>query len=134
MAGLDGALAHPDVPVFPQAAVGHLGLLHPFRGVADNHLGAESLWDADRDAVRPVCPDMVDAIPECHRGLQVRLVWAVGKSAVREPRPADAVPARLDSALAAFPGRLALVGLVERWARGRAAAEPCTPDEVQSEA
>jgi hypothetical protein len=128
-------LARPDVPVFPQAVVGHLGLRLPFRDVADTHLDAENLLGAAHDAVRPVCLDMVGAIPEGHRGLPVRLVWAVEKLAGREPRRADAVlPAHLDSAWDVFPGRLALVGLVERWVRRRGAAEPCTPDEAQSAA
>ena len=86
------------MPVFPQAAVDHPGLRLPFRGEADIHLDAESLLDADRDVVRPVCPDMVDAIPENRRGLPVRMDEGVGKLAVREPRPVDAVPAHLDSA------------------------------------
>ena len=124
-------MAHPDVPVFPQAAVDHLGLRLPFRGAADNHLVAESLWDADRDAVRRACLDMVDAIPEDHRGLLVRLDEAAGKLAGREPRPVDAVPARLDSASDVFPGHPALVALVGRWARRRAVAEPCIPDEAR---
>jgi len=127
-------LARPDVPVFPQAEVGHLGLLRPFRGVADIHLDAESLLGADHGAVHPVCLDMVDAIPEGRQGLPARMDEAVEKLAVREPRPAGAVPARLDSAWAVFPGRPALVGLVGRWARRRAVAEPCTPDEAQSAA
>ena len=127
-------MVRPDVPVFPQVAVDHLGLRLPFRGVADSPLDAESLLDAARDAVRPVCPDMVDAIPEGRQGLPARMAEAVEKLAVREPRPEDAVPAHLDSAWAVFPERLASVDLAERWARRRAAAEPCTPDEAQSAA
>ena len=127
-------LARPDAPVFLQAAVGRLGLLRPFRGVADIRLDAENLLDADHDAVRPVCPDTVDAIPEGRRGRPVQMDEAVEKLAVRELRLEDAVPAHLDSALDVFPGHLALVGLVGRWARRRAAAEPCTPDEAQSAA
>jgi len=127
-------LGRPDVPVFPQAAVGHLGLLRPFRGAADIRLDAESLLDADHGAVRPVCLDMADAIPEDRRGLPVQMDEAVEKLAVREPRLADAVLAHPDPALAVFPGRPALVGLVGRWARPRAVAEPCTPDEAQSAA
>ena len=127
-------MVRPDVPVFPQVAVDHLGLRLPFRGVADSPLDAESLLDAARDAVRPVCPDMVDAIPEGRRGRPVQMGEAVEKLAVREPRLADAVPARLDSALDVFPGHPALIGLAERWVRRRAAAEPCTRDEAQSEA
>jgi hypothetical protein len=92
-------LAHPDVPVFPLAAVGHLGLRLPFQGVADSHPDAESLWDADLDAVHRACLDRVDAIPEDHLAhLGRRPVWAAGKLAGRELRLADAVPARLDSA------------------------------------
>jgi hypothetical protein len=127
-------LVRPDVPVFPQAAVGHLGLLHPFRGVADIRQDAVSLLDAARDAVRPACPDMADAIPEVRRALPVPLGEAVEKLAAREPRPADAVPARLDSALDVFPVHPALVALVEHWAPQRVAAEPYTPDEAQSAA
>ena len=124
----------PDVPVFPLAAVGRLGLLHPFPGVADSHPDAVSLLDADHDAVRRVCLDTVDAIPEDRRGLPVQMDEAVGKLAVREPRLADAVPAHPDSALAAFPGLPAWIALVERWARRRAAAELYIPDEAPSAA
>jgi hypothetical protein len=127
-------LAHPDVPVFPQAAVGRLGLRLPCRGVADSHPDAESLLDAVHGAVRRVFLDMVDAILEDLRGLQVRLVWAAGKLAVREPRPADAVRARPDPAWAAFLGLPASVALEGRWVRLRAAAAPCTPDEGLSAA
>ena len=93
-------LGRPDVPVFPLVAVGRLGLLHPFLGAADSRPDVASLWDADLDAVRRVCLDMADAIPEGRRGLMDE---AVGKLAVREPRPADAVPAHPGSALAVFP-------------------------------
>jgi hypothetical protein len=125
-------LAHPDVPVFPQAAVGHLGLRLPCRGAADSHPDAESWLDADRDAVRRACLDTVDAIPEDLRGLQARQVWAAGKLAVREPRPADAVLAHPDPAWAAFLGLPASVALEGRWVRLRAAAALCTPDEALS--
>jgi hypothetical protein len=91
-------LARLDVPAFPQAAVGRLVLRLPFRGAADSHLDAVSLLDADLDAVRRVCLDMVAAIPEGLLGRLDRLVWAVEKLAVREQRLADAVPAHLDSA------------------------------------
>ena len=91
-------LARPDAPVFPQAVVGHQGLLHPFRDVADSHPDAESLLDADRDAVRRACPDMADAIPGGRRGLPVQMDEAAEKLADREPRLADAVLARPDSA------------------------------------
>jgi hypothetical protein len=127
-------LARPDAPVFPQAAVGHLGLRLPCRGVADSHPDAESWLGADRDAVRRACLDKVDAIPEDHRGLQVRLVWAAGKLAVRAPRLADAVPARPDPAWVAFLGLPASVALEGRWVRLRAAAVLCTPDEALSAA
>jgi hypothetical protein len=125
-------LARPDAPVFPPEAVGHLGLLRPFPGVADSHPDAVSLLDADHDAVRPVCPDMVDAIPEVRRGLPVRRVWGAEKLAVRELCLADAVRAHPDSALAVFLGLPASAGLVERWARRRAAAELYIPDEAPS--
>ena len=122
------------MPVFPLAAVDHLGLLHPFRDAADNRRDAESLLDADRDAVRRACPDMVDVIPEGRLGLPVRMDEAVGKLAVRELRLADAVPAHPDSALAVFPGLPAWVALVGRWAQRRAAAELYIPDEAPSAA
>ena len=124
-------MAHPDVPVFPQAAVGRLDLLHPFRGVADSHPDAVSLWDADLCVVRRAYPDTVDAIPEALLGLMDE---AAEKLAVREPHLADAVPARHDSALDVFPGHPALVALVGHWAPRRVAAGPCTPDEAQSAA
>jgi hypothetical protein len=122
------------VPVFPLAAVGHLGLRLPFQDVADIRQDAESLLDAAHDAVRPVCLDMVGAIPEVRRGRSVPLDEAVEKLAVREPHLADAVPARHDSALDVFPGHPALVALVGHWAPRRVAAGPCTPDEAQSAA
>ena len=122
------------MPVFPQAAVGHLGLRLPFRGAADIRQDAESLLDGDHDVVHPACLDMVDAIPEGRWDLPVPLDEAVEKLAVRELRLADAVPAHLDSASDVFPGHPALVGLVGRWARRRAAAGPCTPVEAQSAA
>ncbi len=91
-------MVRPDAPVFPLAAVGHLGLLLPFPGVADSHPDAESLLDADHDAVRPVCLDMVDAILEVHQGRSDRRVWGAGKLAAREPRLADAALAHPDLA------------------------------------
>jgi hypothetical protein len=127
-------LAHPDAPVFPLAAVDHLVLRHPFPGVADSHPDAESLLDADRGAVRRVCPDTVDAILEDHQGLLVHLDEAVGKLAAREPRLADAVLARPAPAWAVFLGLPALVGLVGRWVRQRAAAALYIPDEALSAA
>jgi len=75
-----------------------------------------------------------DPLEEVRRGLPVQMDEAVEKLAVRELRLEDAVPAHLDSAWAVFPERLASVDLAERWARRRAAAEPCTPDEAQSAA
>jgi hypothetical protein len=97
-------LARPDVPVFPQAAVGHLGLRLPFRVAADIRQDAESLLDAAHDVVRRACPDMVDAIPEDPRGrLDRRPVWAAEKLADLEPRPAGAVLAHPGSAWTAFP-------------------------------
>ena len=127
-------LARPVVPAFPQAAVAHLGLRLPFRGVADSHPDAVSLWDAGLDAARRACLDMEDAIPEVRRGRLDRLVWAAGKLAGREPRLADAALAHPDFALAENPAHLALIVLVERWARVRAAAELYKPDEALSAA
>jgi hypothetical protein len=91
-------LARPDVPAFPRVAVAHLGLRLPFRGVADSHPDAASLWDAGLDVARRACLDMEDAIPEVRRGRLDHLVWAAGKLADREPRLADAVLAHPDSA------------------------------------
>jgi hypothetical protein len=127
-------LGRRDVPVFLLAAVVHLDLRLPFPGVEDSHPDAVSLLDADLDAVRRVCLDMVDAILEDRLGLPVRMDEAVGKLAVREPRLADAVRAHPDSALAVFPGLPAWVALVARWARRRAAAELYIPDEAPSAA
>ena len=121
-------MARPDVPAFPQAAVVHLGLLHPFRGVADNHRAAESLLGADHGAVLPVYPDMVDAIPEDRRGLPVQMDEAAGKLAVLEPRLADAVLEHPDPAWALFPERLAWSVLEMCLARQHAAAAPCKQD------
>ncbi len=122
------------MPAFPQVAVGHLGLRLPFRGVADSHPDAVSLWGADHDAVRRACLDTEDAIPEARRGRLDRLVWAAGKLAGREPRLADAVLAHPDSALAENLEHPALIALVERWARVRVAAELYKPDEALSAA
>jgi hypothetical protein len=127
-------LARPDVPVFPRVAVAHLGLRLPFRGVADSHPDAASLWDAGLDVARRACLDMEDAIPEVRRGRLDHLVWAAGKLADREPRPADAVLAHPGFALAENPAHLALIVLEERWALVRAAAELYKPDEVLSAA
>ena len=91
-------MARPDVPVFLQAAVGHLGLRLPFLGVADSHPDAVSLLDVDHGAVRLVCLGTVDAIPEDRRGLPVQMDEAAGKLAPREPRLADAVLDRLEIA------------------------------------
>ncbi|HXJ72397.1 MAG TPA: hypothetical protein VNM37_06075 [Candidatus Dormibacteraeota bacterium] len=123
-------LARPDALVFPLAAVDHLVLRHPSRGVADIRQDAVSLLDADLDVVLPACPDMADAILEGRRGLPARMDEAVEKLAVREPRLADAVLAHLDFASGVFPGRPALVGLVGRWARPLAAAALYIPDEA----
>ena len=120
--------------VFPLAAVGHLGLRLPFRGVTDNRPDAASLLGADRDAVRRVCLDTVDAIPEDRRALPAQMDEAAGKLAVREPHLADAVLERREIAWAAFPAIPASVGLVERSAQLRAAAELYTPDEAPSAA
>ena len=97
-------MARPDAQVFPQAEVGHRGLLHPFRGEADNRPAAESSLGADHGAVRRVDPDMADAILE---GLRDRKALAAGKLAAREPRLADAVLDRLGPASVLFPARLA---------------------------
>jgi hypothetical protein len=107
-------LARPDVPVFPQAAVGHLGLRLPFRGVADSHPDAANLLGAGRDAARRACLDTVDAILEDHLGLPVRPDEAAEKLAAHEPRLADAVPAHLDPAWAACLEPPAWVALAER--------------------
>ena len=122
-------MARPDARVFLPVAVVHLGLLHPFLGEADNHQAAETLLDADHAAVRPVDPDMAGAIPE---DLRDRTVLAAGKSAVHEPRLADAVPDRLAWAL--FPGRLASDVPVKRLARQLAAVAQYKQDAARSAA
>ena len=124
-------MARPDALVFPLVAADRLVLLHPFPGVADIHSDAVSLWDADRDVVRRVCPDKVDAIPEGHLGL---MDAAVEKLAGREPRLADVVPAHLVPAWALCPERLAWDVPEKRSARPREAAALCTPDAAQSAA
>ena len=118
-------MARPDVPVFPLAAVVHLGLPHPFRGEADNHRAEESLLGADHDAVRPVGPDMGGAIPE---GLLGRTDVAAGKSAVREPRLADAALEHPDPAWVLFPERLAWSVLEKCLAQQHAAEARCKRD------
>jgi hypothetical protein len=123
-------LDRPDAPVFPQAAVGHLGPRLPFRGVADSHPDAESWSDADRDAARRACLDTVDAILEDHRDLPVHPDEAAEKLAGREPRLAGVVPGHLDPASAVFPELPAWVALVERWARLRVEAELYIPGEA----
>jgi len=115
-------LARPDALVFQPAAVVHLGLRHPFRGVADNHRAAESLLGADHGAVRQDVPDMADAILEA---LLVRTALAAGKSAAREPRLAGAVLERPGPASVLFPERLAWSVLEKRWVLRPAAAAPC---------
>ena len=107
-------LARPDVPVFPQAAVGHLGLPLPFRGVADSRPDAVNLLGAGRDAAHRACLDTVDAILEDHLGRSDRLDEAAEKLAARELRLADAVPAHLDPAWAVCPELPAWVALAER--------------------
>jgi hypothetical protein len=121
-------LARPDVPVFPQAAVVHRDLRLPFRGVADNHPAAVSLLDADHDAVRRACLDMVDAILE---GLRGRRALAVGKWAAREPRLADAALDHPDPAWALFPEPLAWSVLAKRWAQRRAVVARCKQDAAR---
>src|SRR4029077_15918887 len=114
-----------DAPVFLPAAVVHLGLLLPFRGEADSHQAAENLLGADHGAVRPVDPDMAGAIPEGRRG---RTAVAAGKSAVREPRLADAGPDHPGFAWILFPERLAWNALAKRWARQHEAVGRCKQD------
>jgi hypothetical protein len=84
-------LGRLDAPVFPQAAVDHLDLPLPFRGVADSRPDAVSLLGAGPDAARRACLDMVDAIPEDHLDRSDRLAWAAEKLADRELRLAGAV-------------------------------------------
>jgi hypothetical protein len=124
-------LARPDALVFPLAAVDHLVLRHPSRGVADIRQAAVSLWDADLDVVLPACPDTVDAILEDHRDLPVHLDEAAEKLAVREPRLADAVLAHLAPAWAARLGlHASAADFVEHWARPLAAAALYIQDEA----
>ena len=118
-------MARPDVPVFPLVAVVHLDLRLPFRGVADNHQAAESLLGGDHDAVRPVAPDMVDAIPE---GLRGRRALVAGKLAARELHLADAGLDHPDPAWVLFPERRAWNVLEKRWAQRHAAVAQCKQD------
>ena len=76
-------LGRPDAQVCLRVVVGLRGLFRrPFPALADIRPDAENLLDADHDAVRPVCLDMVDANPE---GLRGRCqVLGAGKLAVRE--------------------------------------------------
>lgn len=127
-------MARPDVPVFPQAAVGHLGLRLPFPGVADSHRDAVSLLDVDHGAVLQVCPDRVGAIPEGRLGLLVQMAEAVEKLADRALRPVDAVPELPDPAWVVCPGLPASVVLVVRWAEPRAAVALCIRDADRSAA
>jgi hypothetical protein len=133
-AALDGALARPDVPVFPLEVAVHLDLRLPFPDVADSHPDEESLLDAGLDAVHRACLDMVGAIPEVRCGLLAQMDVAVEKLAGHEPRLADAVPDHPDSALVVLPGLRAWVGLEERWAQLRGVAELYTPDVALSAA
>jgi hypothetical protein len=119
------------VPAFPQAAVVHLDLRHPFPGEADSRQAAENLLGADHDVVRPVDPDMVDAILE---GLRGQTAVAAGKSAAREPRLADAGLEHPDPAWVLFPARLAWNVLAKRWAQRHAAEARCKQDAGRSAA
>jgi hypothetical protein len=121
-------LARPDVPVFPPAGAVHLGLRLPSRDVADSHLDAASLSDVDRGAVRRAFLDTVGAIPEDRWGHLARPAWGAGKLAVREPRPADAVPDHPDFAWAVCLEHPALICFVGRWAEPHVAAEPYIRD------
>lgn len=121
-------MARPDVPASPQVAVVRLGLLHPFRGEADNHLAAESLLGVDHGAVRPVYPDMAGAIPEV---LRDRKALAAGKLAALEPRLADAVPDRPGPASALFLERLAWGVPAKCLAQLHAAEARCIQDAAR---
>ena len=75
---------------------------------------------------------MVAAIPE---GLLDPMAVAAGKLAVREPRPADAVPGRLDFASVWYPELPASPdALAERWAQPRVVVAPYKPDAAPSAA
>jgi hypothetical protein len=121
-------LARPDVPVFPQATVVHPDLLRPFRGVADNHQAVENLLGADHGVVRLDGPDTEAWILEVRRG---QMAAAAGKSAVREPRLADAVLERPAPAWVLFRERLAWSVLEKCWARPHAAEAPCKQDAAR---
>ena len=103
-----------DALVFPPAAEGHLGLRLPCPAVADNRLAVENLSDADRDAVRPVCLDMADAILEARLDHRGRMAADAGKLADHEPHPADAGLVHPDLAWTVCPVLPAWVDLVER--------------------
>ena len=129
-------MARPDVPVFPRVAAVHQDLrLRPFPDVADIHLDAASLLDADRGAVHPVCFGMADAAPE-------RLVPQDLKAVAAEKLAVHALSRLADAAL----DHLALVlnlerpawgVLAERWAElldAAAALALYKPDAVLSAA
>jgi hypothetical protein len=81
----------PDALAFPGPAAAHPGLRLPCPDAAEIPR-AECWLDADRDAARPVDRHMEVANPEVRPDPKAA---GAGKSAVREPRPADAVPDRL---------------------------------------
>ena len=112
----------------------HLGLRLPFPDVADSPPVAESLSGADHGAVRPVCFDMADAIPEDRLGLRVQKAEAAGKLAALEPRPADAVLDRPGLAWVLCPELPAWGAPVERLAQPHAAVALYTPDAGPSAA
>lgn len=133
MAGLDGVLARPDVPVFLLVAAVHLGLRHlrPFLGAVDIRQGAENLLDADLGAVRRAGLDTVAVIPEALL-LPDLMGEAAEKLAGRALLPADAVLDRLALASVLFPERPAWAdGSEEHWVRWRAAVVLCIPGADQ---
>jgi hypothetical protein len=80
------------VPVFLRVAAVHQDLcLRPFPDVADIHLDAANLLDADRGAVHRVCFGMADAAPEGPRRQGLKALAAEKLADHALTRLADAV-------------------------------------------
>ncbi len=129
-------MARPDVPVFLRVAAVHQDLrLRPFPDVADIHLDAASLLDADRGVVHQVCFDMADAAPEGPRRQDLKALAAEKLAVHALSRLAGAVLDHL--ALVLNLERPAWGVLAERWAElldAAAALALYKPDAVQSAA
>jgi len=92
MAGLDGALARPDVPVFLPVAEVRLDLHRPFPDAADSRRDVACWLGVGRGAAPRACSDTAGASPARLRG---RMAADAERLAVRALRPEDAVLDRL---------------------------------------